>query len=135
MKLYSAQQAHAAWCELWPRLKASLIAGKQFELTITEVTKSREQEKHYHALIADVARSAQHLGAKWDAESWKRLLLDKFARDTGRTPGRIMPNLDGTGIVDVGLQSRRFSVSDASEFIEWLQAWCVENGVETRSIN
>lgn len=132
MRLYNAQQAHTAWCELWPRLKASLIAGKQFELTITEVTKTREQEKLYHALIADIAKQAQHIGATWDAESWKRLLLDKFARDTGRTPGRILPNLDSTGVVDVGLQSRRFTITDGTEFIEWLHAWCAEHGVKTR---
>lgn len=94
-----------------------------------KVDKSREQEKKYHAMIGEVSDQAQHLGSKWEAEDWKRLLLDKFARETGRTHGKIIPNLDQNGVVEVGIQSRRFSVSDGGEFIEWLYAWGTENGI------
>ena len=41
----------------------------------------------------------------------------------------MIPNLDKTGVVEVGIQSRKFSKADASEFIEWLHAWCATNGI------
>lgn len=92
--------------------------------------KSRDQEEKYHAIIGEVSKQASHLGSKWDAESWKRLLIDAWARETERPRGRVIPNLTGDGVVEVGLQSRKFSKQDASEFVEWLHAWCVNNGVE-----
>jgi hypothetical protein len=89
-----------------------------------------DQNAKFHVVIEEIAEQASHLGSKWDAESWKRLLLDAFARDTGRARGKVIPNLTGDGVVEIGLQSRKFTKQDASEFVEWLMAWCVENGVE-----
>ena len=121
-------QAHALTED--EQIKAALAAGHVLILTIERERKTRIQEEKYHAIIGEIAAVATHAGCKLDAESFKRLLLDKFARDTGRPVGRLLPNLDGTGVVDVGIQSRRFTVADASEFIEWLHAWCADNGVE-----
>jgi hypothetical protein len=96
-----------------------------------EVTpKSREQEKMYHALIGDIARQATHLGAKWDAEDWKRFLIWQYSKDSGMSTGRFVQSLDGTGIVQLGLQSRKFSKEEATEFVEWLLAWSAQNGIE-----
>lgn len=128
--LVNAQQGHQALLALWPELKNALLAGHRLVLTIARESKSREQERLYHALIAEIAEQAQHLGSTWDAESWKRLLLDKFARDTNRAGGRVVPNLDGNGIVEVGLLSRKFDVETASQFCDWLYAWGAQNGVD-----
>lgn len=89
-----------------------------------------DQNAKYHACIEEIAEQASHLGSKWDAESWKRLLLDAFAKETKRPRGRVIPNLTGDGVVEIGLQSRKFTKQDASEFVEFLHAWCAENGVE-----
>ena len=62
---------------VWPKVKEALQAGKQLTLEIKDVGKSRDQEKLYHELIGQIAKQMQHMGAKWDAESWKRLLVDR----------------------------------------------------------
>ena len=103
-------------------------AGHSLVATFSEESKTREQEKKYHGMIGDISEQAQHLGSKWDATDWKRLLVDKFARETGRTSGRIIPNLDSNGVVEVGVLTRKFGKRDAIEFIEWLYAWGAENG-------
>jgi hypothetical protein len=90
---------------------------------------SQAMQRKYHAMIDEIANQAKHLGSQWESDDWKRLLLDKFARDTGRSHGKVITNLDLTGIVQIGLQSRKFENPDASEFIEWLLAWGVENGI------
>jgi NinB protein len=113
-----------------PMLASFLAAGMGLVLRVEEVSKTREQEAKYHAMIGDISEQAQHLGSKWDADDWKRLLIDKFARETNRTHGRIIPNLDSDGVVEVGILSRKFSRRDAVEFIEWLYAWGAENGCE-----
>lgn len=114
---------------LWPKVIDALNAGKHLTLEIKKASKSREQEEKYHALIGDIARQAQHLGATWDAESWKRLLVDQFCRDNNIKTGTVIPNLSGDGIVQLGFQTKKFTKEQASEFVEWLYAWGTENGV------
>lgn len=129
LPLYNAQQGYQAIKQGWEFAKTLLLAGNRLVLIIQEVSKTRDQEKKYHAMIGEIATQAEHLGSKWGAEDWKRLLLDKFSRETGRTHGSIIPNLDNSGVVQVGTQSRKFSKSDGIEFIEWLNAWGADNGV------
>ena len=129
-KLESPDQAHALMQTLWPRVKEALQSGKQFDLDIRPASKTREQEKKYHSMIGDIAKQAQHLGSKWDAESWKRLLVDQFCRENDIKTGSIIPNLSGDGIVQLGFQTRNFTKEQAIEFVEWLTAWAAQNGVE-----
>lgn len=114
---------------LWPKVLAALNAGKPLVMEIKAADKSRDQEQKYHAMISEIATQAQHMGSKWDAESWKRLLVDQFCKESGLKTGVVMPNLSGDGIVQLGFQTRKFTKEQASEFVEWLYAWSAENGV------
>ena len=128
-QLTSESQAKALMTGLWPKVLKALQVGKQLTLEIKEANKSREQEEKYHAMIGEIAKQAQHLGSKWDAESWKRLLVDQFCRDNDIKTGVVIPNLSGDGIVQLGFQTRKFTKEQASEFVEWLHAWGAEHGV------
>ena len=128
-ELRTPEQATSLMKTIWPKVKEAIKSGKHLSLEIKAVNKSREQEEKYHAMIGDIAKQASHLGSKWDSESWKRFLLWQFAKDTNTNQGQIVPSLDGTGIVQLGLQSRSFTKEQASEFVEWLHAWGAENGI------
>ena len=130
--LDSQEQAFALMNGLWPKVKAALASGKKLTIEIKDASKSREQERLYHELIGQIAKQAQHLGAKWSAEDFKRLLVDQFVREQGISNGKVIPNLDGTGIVQLGFQTRNFSKEQASEFVEFLMAWASEHGVELK---
>ena len=130
VKLYSAQQAHAELLKLWPQIKSALESGHKLEMEIRRESKSRDQEEMYHALIGHIAKQASHLGAKWDAEDWKRFLVWQFAKEVGINTGKLVPSLDGTGIVQLGMQTRKFTKDQASQFTEWLLAWAAQNGIE-----
>ena len=121
--------ATAVMGTLWPKVKEALASGKQLTLEIKDAGKSRDQEKLYHELIGQIAKQAQHMGAKWDAESWKRLLVDSYCREKGLKTGAVIPNLAGDGIVQLGMQTRKFTKEQASEFVEWLHAWGATNGI------
>jgi len=114
---------------LWPKVISALESGKQLTLEIKDAAKSREQEEKYHAMIGEIAKQAQHLGAKWDAESWKRLLVEQFCKDNGLKTGAVIPNLAGDGIVQLGTQTRNFTKDQASEFVEFLLAWGAEHDI------
>jgi len=127
--LDSPEQATALMNNLWPKVKAALVAGRKLTLEVKDASKSREQERLYHELIGQIAKQAQHLGAKWDAEDWKRLLVQEFCKQNGLSSGRVIPNLSGDGICQLGQQTRKFTKEQASDFVEFLQAWASENGV------
>lgn len=127
--LDSQEQAKALMSNLWPKVKAALASGKKLTMEIKEASKSRDTEKLYHELIGQIAKQAQHMGAKWSADDFKRLLVDQFMRDIGEGGGKVIPNLDNTGIVQLGTQTRNFSQQQGSEFIEWLYSWGALNGI------
>ena len=128
-ELRTPEQATSLMQTIWPKVKEAIKSGKHLSIEIKAVNKSREQEEKYHAMIGDIAKQASHLGSKWDSESWKRLLVDLFLRENGMYNGKILQNLDGTGIIQLGFQTRNFTKEQASEFVEWLHAWGAENGI------
>lgn len=128
-------QALALMRNLWPKIKDALNAGRQLTLEIKPAQKSIPQNKKYHAIIGDIAKQAQHLGAKWDAEDWKRLLVQEFCKEKGLATGKVIPNLSGDGIVQLGFQTRNFTKEQASEFVEFLLAWAAENGVKLNKMS
>jgi len=129
-QLTSESQAKALMVTLWPKVLTAINVGKPLVMEIKAANKSREQEEKYHAMISEIATQAQHMGSKWDAESWKRLLVDQFIKDmNGLGASKIIPSLDGEGIIQLGFQTRKFTKEQASEFVEWLHAWGAEHGV------
>ena len=129
INLTSTEQAKTIIRHNWEKITKALDAGKHLTMEIKLASKSREQEEKYHAMINDIAKQAQHLGAKWSSEDWKRLLVDQYLREVGEVQTKIIPNLDSTGIVQLGFQTRNFSKEQASEFVEWLYAWAGNNGI------
>ena len=128
-ELRTPEQATSLMQSIWPKVKEAIKGGKQLSLEIKPINKSREQEEKYHAMIGEISKQAQHLGAKWIAEDWKRLLVDQFCKDTGLTGSKVIPNLSGDGIVQLGFQTRNFTKEQASEFVEWLHSWGANNGI------
>ena len=132
--LHTQEQASALMAKLWPKVKDSLKSGKPLRLEIKAESRSDEQNAKYHAMLSEIAKQAQHLGAKWSAEDWKRLTVDLFVKETGLQGGKIIPSLDGAGIVQLGLQTRDFTKEQAAEFITFLEAWGSENGIVYKEV-
>ena len=57
-------QATSLMKHLWPKVKDALASGRKLTLEIKPASKSRDQEEKYHAIIGDIAKQAQHMGAR-----------------------------------------------------------------------
>ena len=132
--LETQEQASALMAKIWPKVKDSLKAGKLLRMEIKAESKSRDQEEKYHAMINEIAKQAQHLGAKWSMEDWKRLLVDKFVREELSEVTKVIPNLDNNGIVQLGMQTRNFTKEQAMDFITFLEAWGANNGIIYKNV-
>ena len=128
--LHNSQQAHTVLKDLWPKIKETLQAGKQLRLEVKKANRSNEQNDMFHALIDKIYKAMKVIGSAWSADDWKRLLIDQWAHETGRKIGKVAPSLDGERVVQLGLQSHKFTVEEGSEFIEWLMAWMADKGIE-----
>lgn len=136
--LKTPQHAASLWEFLKQYAKACADAGMPLAVKVFEYvpSKTREQEKKYHAQIGDIARQLKFMGQKENEETWKRLLIHAYAeiKEAEGDPlpgyGRIVPSLSGRGVVQLGAQSRRFSIKHGSEFIEYLYAFGAENNVQ-----
>ena len=128
--LYSPTQATTVMKDLWPKVKESLALGKKMRLKIKQSRRSTEQNDMFHSIIAQIAQKMSEAGSTWTADDWKRLLIDQWAHETGRKIGKVAPSLDGERVVQLGLQSHKFTVEDSSEFIEFLIAWATNKGID-----
>jgi hypothetical protein len=128
--LHNSQQAHTVLKDLWPKMKETLQAGKQLRLEVKNANRSTDQNALFHALFNKISLEMAKVGSKWTADDWKRLLIDQWAHETGRKIGKVAPSLDGQRVVQLGRQTHKFTIPDATEFIEWLLAWCAEKGIE-----
>jgi len=125
----SSEQGVKQMRQLWVKMKESLDSGVALTVQVERENRTLDQNAMYHSIIHQIAKQAQHLGSTWDAESWKRLLVDTYTREIKQNSGQVIPNLTGDGIVQLGLQTRKFTKQQASEFTEWLMAWAAQNGV------
>ena len=113
-----------------------------WKVTIAPPAKSRGQEEKYHVMIGDIARSKKFVfmnSNKWPEEDIKRLLVDSFSRvkqsmgEPLLQVGRVLPSLDFTGTVQLGIQTRKFTKKEGADFIEYLFSYGTEIGVEFKS--
>lgn len=88
--------------------------------------RSGEQNKKFHAMVADIAKQVQWAGAFMDAEDWKRLLLAaKYQQEVVPNPLDPMRGF----IVRNKRRSRGLTVPEMAEFISEIQVFGDEQGV------
>lgn len=111
-------------------LEAVRTAPDGMVVEVREKTRTLEQNAKLHAMCADVAKQKQWGGAWITGEDWKRLFVDLYARTSGKAGTKIVPSLDGGGVVILGIQTRNMSVKMLNELIEFIYWWGAENEIK-----
>ena len=65
-----------------------------------------------------------------DCGRLEAIIIDQWAHESNRKIGKVAPSLDGERVVQLGLQSHKFSIEDGSEFIEWLISWAAQKEID-----
>lgn len=106
------------WSEAWRRVQSA-----PFVITLTQVNKSREQEKKYHAQLKDIKEQAYQ---KHDFECVKALYVKWFADEMEKLgeplnhPGRRVWDHKCSEWVYIRPSTKDFSVKEGKDFIEFL---------------
>ncbi len=82
-----------------------------------------------HTICGDVSKQRNWAGSKIDTEGWKRLFVDAWARETGRSPGKVVPSLDGESVVVLNISTRRLGKKNFAELMTWILCWCDQNDI------
>lgn len=106
-------------------------------VTLGRPKRRGDQNRHFHALIGDIAKQVKFPGYKsYSTDVWKAMLVDQFEQECASMgeplskPGRVVPSLDGRRVVTVRPSTTDLKQMEAAAFIEFLYAQGVEMGVE-----
>lgn len=116
-------QAHKAMtAQIWPQLKAMLIAGHRMVLEVKPATRSLDQNAKMWACLTDISKQVDWYGNKLSPDDWKHVLSASLRKQ------RAVPGIDG-GFVVVGLSTSQMTISEMSEMIELAHAFGADKGV------
>ena len=104
------------------RFIAAAPFGTRVEFKATKRT--IPQNDKMWAALTDVATQLKWNGQRLHAEDWKYIFLDALKREL-----RIVPNLDGTGFVNLGRSSSDLSKGEMSDLIELINEFGAKHGV------
>jgi hypothetical protein len=109
------------------RAKATAWIAKAPPLTrveFREPKRSTEQNARLWACLTDIAQQHNYHGVNLSPDDWKLLFLDQLDREV-----RAVPNLDGTGFVNIGTSSSKLSKKEMSDMIELIHAYAATHGI------
>lgn len=106
----------ARWC-----MSAPLNTRVEFK----ETKRSLPQNAMMWAALTDIARQVQWHGLRLSADDWKLVFMSSLNQEM-----RLVPNLDGTGFVNLGRSSSDLSKAEMTDLIELIFAFGAKHDVK-----
>ncbi len=100
----------------------SMKWGGRIEFKDTK--RSIPQNDRMWAMLSDVAVQATHAGKKYTPDQWKVIFMHACGREV-----QFIPSLDGSTFIPWGSRSSDLSKQEMSDLMEFISAWCAENGI------
>lgn len=76
------------------------------------------------AMLTDIAAQKEHSGRKYTPDQWKILFLHAIGREV-----QFIPSLDNKTFLPWGQSSSDLSKKEMGDLIDFIDAWCAQNGV------
>lgn len=111
----SDREKAARWC---------MAAKAGMRVEFKQPKRSGEQNDKLWAILTEVAAQVPWHGIKLTPEDFKFIFLDALKREL-----RVVPNIDGTGFVNLGRSSSDLSKSEMSDLIELIHAFGASHNV------
>lgn len=121
--LTNRQQAHQTILSVYEEIKQKLQAGRKLVLTLTEETRSNEQNRKMWATLGEIADQVDWYGQRLTAEEWKWVLSASLKKQ------RAVQGIDG-GFVVLGQSTSKMTIAEMSEMIELSMAFGAQQGVK-----
>ena len=121
--LFEPVQAHKVLTQqIWPLIKASLIAGHRMVVEVKPETRSLAQNARLWAMLTDISKQVDWYGRKLTPEEWKHVFTASLTKQD------VVPGLDG-GFVVLGKSTSSMTKGEMSELQELMQAFGAQQSV------
>lgn len=124
LRLWEPVQGYQEVMRAWQWCKAMLVAGHRLVLTVRRETRSLEQNARMWAMLTDISTQVEWYGKRLTTEDWKHVF------SAGLRKLDVVPNLDGTGFVALGMSTSQMTVREMGDLMELMAAFGAERGVE-----
>jgi hypothetical protein len=104
-------------------VRAVQEAPEGFSVTVAEPRRNLDQNARMWAMLGDVAQQVDWYGKRLTSEDWKHVFSSSLRRL------EVVPNLDGTGFVALGMSTSSMSKREMADLIELMFAFGAERGV------
>ena len=99
-------------------------APNGFRVEIKEPKRSNDQNAKMWVCLSEIAAQKTHHGVRLSPEDWKILFMSALKQEV-----RMVPNLEGNGLVTLGRSTSDLSKAEFSDLLEIIHAWGAANGV------
>ena len=103
------------WCQKAPTGSRIEFRGPQ---------RSLPQNAKMWSCLSEIAEQLPWHGIKLSPDDWKLLFLDALSREV-----RMIPNLEGNGLVSLGRSSSELSVAEMADLITLIEEFGARHGV------
>lgn len=104
-------------------IQAVKNAPEGWRVTVGEPTRSLDQNARLWAMLGDISRQVDWYGKKLSPEDWKHVFSSSLRKL------EVVPNLDGTGFVALGLSTSKMSKRELGDLMELMAAFGAEREV------
>ena len=104
-----------SWCRKLP---------KDTRVTFKAPKRTLPQNDKMWAMLTEISQQLSWHGIKLSPDDWKLVMLDGLKREM-----RLVPNIDGTGFVNLGRSSSDLSKQEFTDLIELIFAFGAQHGV------
>jgi hypothetical protein len=111
----------ADWCRRLPH-------GTRLEFKAPR--RSIPQNDKMWAMLTELSEQLAWHGMKLTPDDWKLVMLDGLKREL-----RLVPNMEGTGFVNLGRSSSDLSKQEFTDLIELIYAFGTKHGVRFRDLD
>jgi hypothetical protein len=123
LTLWNPQQGYQAILQAWSLAKSLLFAGHRVRVEVKPETRSLEQNDRMWAMLTEVSRQVDWYGKRLSPEDWKHVFSASLRKLD------VVPNIEGTGFVALGLSTSKMSKREMSDLMELISAFGAERGV------
>lgn len=99
------------------------MAPEGYVVQIKPANRSLDQNARLWASLNDVATQVVWHGRKLDSESWKHVFTSSLKKMD------VVPNIEGTGFVALGLSTSRMTKRELSDLLELIYSFGADRGV------
>lgn len=99
-------------------------APRNTRITFQGPQRSLPQNDRLHAMITDVSSQLLWHGQRLSIADWKLIFMSSLKQEM-----RIVPNIDGTGFVQLGRSTADLSKQEMSDLFEIIEAFSARHGV------